>query len=70
MALYRYFSTVDKPAKLTDPLSPLSKAVPSSSIVSANAEVRGVLEIEEQITIGTGKTGPYTKFSAGLKAQI
>ena len=57
MALFRYFSSVDKPAKLPDPLSPLSRAVPSSSIASANAEVKGVLEIEEWTTIGAGKRG-------------
>ena len=61
---------MNKPAKLPDPLGPLSRAVPLSSIASANAEVRGVLEIEEQTTIGEGKRGPYTKVTAKLKAQI
>ena len=69
MALFRYFSSVDKPAK--DHLGLLSRAVLSSSIASANAEVRGVLEIEERTTIiGAGKRGPYTKVSAELKAQL
>ena len=62
---------MDKPAKLPDPLGPLSlsMAVPSSSIASANAEVRGVLEIEERTTIFAGKEA-YTKVSAEIKAQI
>ena len=55
MALFR-ISSVNKPAKLPDPLGPLSRAVPLSSIASANAEVRGVLEIEELTTIGEAPT--------------
>ena len=62
---------MDKPAKLPDPLGPLSTAVPSSSIASANAEVRGVLEIEERTTLFfCRKRGPYIKVSAECKVQI
>ena len=53
---------MDKPAKLPDPLGPLSMAVPSFSIVSANAEVRGVLEIEEWTTIFAEKEAPTQRF--------
>ena len=43
MAIYRYFSSVDKLTKLPDPSCLLSTTIPSSSIASANAEVRSVL---------------------------
>ena len=55
------FRSMDKPAKLPDPLGPLSTAVLSSSIASANAEVRGVLEIEERATIFLQEKRPLQK---------
>ena len=66
-----FFCSVDKPAKLPDPLGPLSlsTAVPSSSIASANAEVRGVLEIEERTTIFAGKEAPTQRFLPNLRCK-
>ena len=58
MALHRYFKT-----KLPDPRGPLSKVVPSTSIASANGEVRRVLQ-------QTQKRGTYAKLTADKKAEI
>ena len=44
MAMYRYFSSVDKLPKRPDPTGYLSTKVPSSSIVLANAGSKSVLE--------------------------
>ena len=44
MAMYCYFSTVDKLPKLPDPTGSLPTKVPSLSIVLANAGVKNVLE--------------------------
>ena len=44
MAMYRYFSSVDKLPKLPDPTGSLSMKVPSSSIVLANVEVKSMLK--------------------------
>ena len=44
MAMYRYFSSVDKLPKLPDPTGSLSTKVQSSSIVLANAGVKSVLK--------------------------
>ena len=63
------FRSVDKPAKLPDPLGPLSMAVPSSSIALINAEVRGVLEIEERTTIDAGKEAPTQRFQPNLRRK-
>ena len=69
MALFRYFGSVDEPAKLPDPLGPLSRAVPLSSIASANAEVRGALEIEKRTTVGAGKEAPTQRFLLNLRGK-
>lgn len=63
MALYRYFKQHSKD-KLPDPQCPLSIEVPSTSIVSANEEVRRVVSKEP------AKKGPYAKFTAEQKAEI
>ena len=44
MAMYRYFSSVDKLPKLPDATGSLPTKVPSSSIVLANAGVNSVLK--------------------------
>jgi len=44
MAIYCYFSSVDKLSKLPDPTGSLSTKAPSSSIVLANAGVKSVLK--------------------------
>ena len=51
MAMYRYFSSVDKLPKLPNLIGSLSTKVPSSSIVLANAGVKSVLEE----SVGEGK---------------
>ena len=61
MALHRYFKTTD--TKLLDPRGPLSKVVPSTSITSANGEMRHVLQ-------QTPKRGTYAKLTADKKAEI
>lgn len=71
MALYRYFkSSAD--TVLPDPLGPLSKTVPSTAIVSANEEVRQVLNAQQATQPGTTKVirGHYSKFTAKQKAKI
>ena len=55
-------------AKLPDPRGPLSMTVPSSSIESANAEVKRVIETEE--SADRQKRGHYEKFSPELRFQI
>ena len=64
MALLRFFKVSSDAAKLPDPRGPLSTKVPSSSIGSANAEVKRVIEES-----GADR-GHYEKFSPGLKLQI
>ena len=44
MAMYRYFSSMDKLRKLPDLTASLSTKVPSSSIVLANAGVKSVVK--------------------------
>ena len=44
MAMYRYFSNVDKLPKRPDPTGFLSTKVPSSSIVLANAGAKSMLD--------------------------
>ena len=63
MALYRYFKQHSND-KLPDPQGPLSIEVPSTSVVSANEEVRRVVSKEP------AKRGPYTKFTAEQTAEI
>ena len=66
MALYRYFkqqSNIND--KLPDPQGALSMKVPSTSIVSANEEVRHV------VSKGPAqKRGSYTKFTAEQRGEI
>ena len=47
MSLLCYFKASSDTTKLPDPHGPLSTTVPSSSIESANAEVKRVIETEE-----------------------
>ena len=47
MSLLRCFKASSDTTKLPDPCGPLSTTVPSSSIESANAEVKWVIETEE-----------------------
>ena len=63
MALYRYFKQHSND-ELPDPQGPLSIEVPSTSIVSANEEVRRVVSKEP------AKRGPYAKFTAEQRAEI
>ena len=59
MALYRYFKQ-HSDDQLPDPQGPLSIEVPSTSIVSANEEVRHVVSKEP------AKRGPYANFTAEI----
>ena len=47
MSLLRCFKVSSDTTKLPDPRGPLSTTVPSSSIESANTEVKQVIEIKE-----------------------
>ena len=47
MPLLRYFNVSSDTTKLPDPRGPLSTTVLSSSIESANAEVKRVIETEK-----------------------
>ena len=67
MSLLRYFKS-SSDTKLPDPRGPLSTTVPSSSIAAANAEVKRVIETEENSD--GRKRGHYEKFSTELKFQI
>jgi len=70
MALYRYFQASEKSScKLPDPRGPLSRLVPSSSIVSANEKVQSVLESKERTQSGR-KGQRYSELSPELKAGI
>ena len=64
MALHRYFKTTEK---LPNPRGPLSKRVPSKSIVSANEAVRRVIEDADS---PKPPRGPYVKFLPEQKAEI
>ena len=68
MSLLRYFKASSDTTKLPDPRGPLSTTVPSSSIESANAEVKRVIETEE--SSDRQKRGHYEKFSPELRFQI
>jgi len=69
MALNRYFQASEKSGcKLPNPGGPLSRLVPSSSIVSANEKVQSVLESKERTQ--SGRKGRYSKLSPELKAEI
>ena len=62
MSILRYFKPKDG---LSDPTGALSTSVPSAAIAQANREVqKAVTSSDKQ------KRGPYTKFSAGLRAEI
>ena len=63
-----YFKASSDTTKLPDPRGPLSMTVPSSSIESANAEVKRVIETEE--SSDRRKRGHCEKFSSELKFQI
>ena len=68
MSLLKYFQTK---SSLPKPDGPLSKAVPSSSIVAANKEVKEVLEKpEEKDTLTPSKRGTYESFTPEEKARI
>ena len=68
MALYRYFQTSHKSTTLPDPRGPLSRLVPSSSIVSANEKVKDLWKNKESTA---GRKGTrYLKISQELKAEI
>jgi len=67
MALYRYFQASEKSSyKLPDPRGPLSRLIPSSSIVSAYKEVQSVLESKERTQSGR-KGQCYSKLAPELK---
>jgi len=69
-ALYRHFPTSEKSScKLANPRGPLSRLIPSLSIVSANEKVQSVLESKECTQSGR-KGQRYTKVSPELKAEI
>ena len=68
MSLLRYFKASSDTTKLPNPRGPLSTTVPSSSIESANAEVKQVFETEE--SSDRWKGGYYEKFSPELRFQI
>ena len=70
MALHRYFQASEKSScKLPDPHGPLSRLVPSSSILSANEKVQSVLDNKEGTQSGR-KGQRYSKLSPELKAEI
>jgi len=69
MALYRYFQASEKSScNLTDPRGPLTRLIPSSSIVSACEKVQSVLESEERTQSGR-KGQRYSKLALELKAE-
>ena len=68
MSLLRYFKASSDTTKLPDPCGPLSMTVPSSSIESANTEVKRVIETEE--SSDRRRRGQYEKFSPELRFQI
>ena len=69
MALNQYFQVLEKSScKLPDP-RPLSRLVPSSSIVSANEKMQSVLERNNRTRSGQ-KGHHYAKLSPKLKAEI
>ena len=62
MSILRYFKPKDG---LPDPTGALSTSIPSAAIAQANREVqKAVTSSDKQ------KRGPYTKFSASLRAEI
>ena len=63
--LLRYFKASSDTTKLPDPRGPLSTTVPSSSIESANAEVKRVIETEE--SSDQQKRDHYEKFSPDFR---
>ena len=63
MVLYRYFKR-HSDNKLPDPRGPLSIKIPSTSIASANVEVRDVVGQE------SASRGPYVKITAEQRAVI
>ena len=66
MSLLKFFTVKEKKTSvLPSPTGPLSKEIPSSSIVAANAEVSKVLN--EKFSI---KRGEYTKLTSKEKAEI
>jgi len=70
MALNQYFQASEKSScKLPDPRGPLSRLLPSSSIVSANEKVQSVLESNDRTRSGQ-KGQRYAKLSPKLKAEI
>ena len=69
MSLLNYFKASGDTAKLPDPRGPLSTKVPSSSIESANAKVKQVIESGKS-SPDRQKRGCYEKFSPELKLQI
>ena len=69
MAMYLYFSSVDKLPKLPDPTGSLPTKVPSSSIVLANAGVKNVLEEsvgEGQEAVSNCRRMSMTVYNIGL----
>ena len=66
MAMYCYFSSMDKLPRRPDPTGSLSTKVPSSSIVLANAGAKSVLEE----SVDEGKRCCYVKLSPNVKAEI
>ena len=62
MSILRYFKPKDG---LPDPTGALSTSVPSAAIAQANREVQKAVTSSDKL-----KRGPYTKFSAGLRAEI
>jgi len=69
MALYQYFQALEKSScELLDPRGPLSRLIPSSSIVSAYKKVQSVLESKERTQSGL-KGRHYSKLAPELKAE-
>ena len=69
MALYRYFKASEKSScKLPDPRGPLSRLIPSSSIVSARESAESVGQQGEHSEKG-GKGQRYSKLTPELKAK-
>ena len=62
--MYRYFK-LHSSDRLPDPMGPLSLEIPSTSIVSANEEVRRVASAEP-----SKQRGPYAKFTTEQRAVI
>ena len=65
MLLLKFFTVKEKKSVLPSPTGHLSKEIPSSSIVAANAEVSKVLN--EKFSI---KRGEYTNLTSKEKAEI